>query len=172
MLSLHEDLSKLWGHFRSPGGGHLRAIWTFPRCRLWIQSAQLVATSTSLWVMLLQVSAATDGASGHALAAFCAEVKANLKSLGIRSSLASSHDWNFDSSSSELDDIKGGGLVNLSLNQSPAREIAPKESFRQKLQPCVLGQRAHVPERGTVVGTHLTTLPLPAQASPEEYWCG
>ena len=66
--------------------------------------------------MLFQASAATDGASGHALAAFCAEVKANLKSLGMRSPLASSHDWNLDSSSSELEVInRGEGQVTLSL---------------------------------------------------------
>ena len=93
--------------------------------------------------MLFQASAATDGASGHALAAFCAEVKANLKSLGMRSPLASSHDWNLDSSSSELEVInKGEGQVTLSLTQQPRekrfqRHMDTDRIKRVRRLPCV-----------------------------------
>ena len=53
--------------------------------------------------MLIQALAAVSGATGHASEAFCALVKANLKSFGARNPFACSHDWNFESVSSETE---------------------------------------------------------------------
>ena len=47
----------------------------------------------SLTLMAFQASAAVVGASGHAMAASSADVKANLKSLGRLNPLAFSQDW-------------------------------------------------------------------------------
>ena len=47
----------------------------------------------SLKLMSFQASAAVAGASGHAMAASSADVKANLKSLGRLNPLAFSQDW-------------------------------------------------------------------------------
>ena len=59
--------------------------------RLLIHSVQLDGTSTALLLIALQASAAAAGALGHALAASCSVVKANLKSRGMLNPLASSH---------------------------------------------------------------------------------
>ena len=73
------------------------ALGKTPHLRLLVHSVQLDGTSTLLLLIAFQASAAAMGASGHALAASCSEVKANLKSRGTLSPLAFSQSRSFDS---------------------------------------------------------------------------
>ena len=61
--------------------------------RFSVHSSQLDGMVASLTLMGFQASAAVVGASGHAMAASSADVKANLKSLGRLNPLAFSQDW-------------------------------------------------------------------------------
>ena len=73
-----------------------------PHPRFFVHSVQLDGTSTALLLIALQASAAAMGASGHALAASCSEVKANLKSRGMLNPLAFSQSRSFNSLSALL----------------------------------------------------------------------
>ena len=73
-----------------------------PHLRLVVHSVQLDGTSTALLPIALQASAAAMGASGHALAASCSGVKANLKSRGMLNPLAFSQPKSVNSLSASL----------------------------------------------------------------------
>ena len=70
--------------------------------RFSVHSSQLDGTVASLKLMSFQASAAVGGASGHAMAASFADVKANLKSLGRLNPLAFSQDWSVNALSVTL----------------------------------------------------------------------
>ena len=75
---------------------------TASHLRFPIHNPQLDGTLLALTLIAFQASAAAVGASGHALAASIADVKANLKSLGMPNPLAFSQDWSVNALSIPL----------------------------------------------------------------------
>ena len=105
------------------------ALGNAPHLRFFVHSVQLDGTSTALLLIAFQASAAAVGASEHALAASCSDVKANLKSRGMLIPLASSQPRSVNSSSALL--MRQGTEAGLSLHHH-SNEQHPKTGINSR----------------------------------------